>query len=63
MDRNKAGVWGVQDGVLLAHGPRLESGTDDPNRTMGLHMAIACIRICTLLLPEESVLGGAAVAV
>ena len=56
-------MCGVQDGSLLAHGLGLESGTDNPNGAMSLHMAVACILICTVLLPEESVLGGAAVAV
>ena len=56
-----AGVRGVQDGGLFAHGPGLKSGTDNPNETMHLHMAVVCILKCTVLLPEESVLGGAAV--
>ena len=57
MDVDGAGVCGVQEDGLLTHGPGLESGTDDPNGTMSIHMAVSCILICNVLLPEESVLG------
>ena len=63
LDKDGAGVCGFQGGGVLAHGPGLGSGTDNPNGMMRLHMAVACLLICTVLLPEESVLGGAALAV
>ena len=61
LEVDRAGVRGGQEGGPLAHGPGLESGTDHPSGAMHLHMANACILICSVLLPEESVLGGAAV--
>ena len=45
------------------HGPGLESGSDDPNGgQQALHMTTACMMV-RILLPEESVIGGAAVMV
>ena len=45
------------------HGPGIGSGSDVPNGgQQDLHVAAACM-IIQFLLPEESVIGGAAMAV